>query len=59
MNVTLWKALVAFVPVGMLFSGPMLLLLKEKTVCSFLQMLGAGCLVTVVREGKALTPRRG
>jgi hypothetical protein len=48
MNVTLWKALVALVPVGMLFSGSMLLFLKGKTVCSFLQLLGAGCLVVVV-----------
>jgi hypothetical protein len=48
MNVTLWKALAAFVPAGMLFSGPMLLLLKERLSALYLQMLGAGCLVVVV-----------
>jgi hypothetical protein len=48
MNVTLFKALVALLPMGMLFSGSMVLFLKGKTVWSFLQLLGAGCLVLVV-----------
>src|SRR5437016_756028 len=48
MNVTLLKALVALVPAGMLFSGSVLLFLKGKTVGSFFQLIGAGCLVLVV-----------
>jgi hypothetical protein len=32
----------------MLFSGSAVLFLSSKTVCSFLQLLGAGCLVVVV-----------
>ena len=48
MNVTLLKALVAFVPAGMLFSGSIVLFFREKTVCSLLQLLGAGSLVVVV-----------
>ena len=48
MNVTLLKALVALVPAGMLFSGAVVLFLRGKTVGSFLQLLGAGCLVLVV-----------
>ena len=48
MNVTLLKALVALVPACMLFSGSMVLSLRGKTVSSFLQLLGAGCLVLVV-----------
>ena len=48
MNVTLLKALVALVPVCMLFFGSIVLFFREKTVCSFLQLLGAGCLVVVV-----------
>jgi|ERR1700730_10511683 len=48
MNATLLKALVALVPASMLFSGSTILLFKRKTVSSFLQFLGAGCLVAVV-----------
>ena len=48
MNVTLLKALVALVPACMLFSGSAVLLFKGKAVSSFLQLLGAGCLVVVV-----------
>jgi hypothetical protein len=48
MNVTLLKALVALVPACMLFSGSIVLFSKTKTACSFLQFLGAGCLVVVV-----------
>jgi len=48
MNVTLLKALVALMPAGMLFSGSVVLCLRGKTVGSFLQLLGAGCLVLVV-----------
>ena len=48
MNVTLLKALVALVPACTLFSGSLVLFFRGKTVCSFLQLLGAGCLVMVV-----------
>ena len=48
MNVTLLRALVALVPVGMLFSGSLVQFLRGKTVPSFLQLLGAACLVVVV-----------
>lgn len=42
------QALVALVPVCMLFFGSLVLLARQKTVWSFLQLLGAGCLVIVV-----------
>jgi hypothetical protein len=42
------KALVALAPVCMLFSGSAVMFFREKTVSSFLQLLGAGCLVVVV-----------
>ena len=48
MDVTLLKALGAFVPASMLLSGSIVLSLRGKTLSSFLQLLGAGCLVTVV-----------
>ncbi len=48
MNVTLLKALAALLPACMLFSGSVVLFFRGKTVCSFLQVLGAGCLVLVV-----------
>jgi hypothetical protein len=48
MNGTLFKALVALVPAGMLFSGSVVLFTRQKTVWIFLQLLGAGCLVAVV-----------
>jgi hypothetical protein len=48
MNITLLKALVALLPAGMLFSGSVVLFLRGKSVSSFLQLLGAGCLVVVV-----------
>jgi hypothetical protein len=47
MNV-LFKALVALVPACMLVSGAVVLFLRGKTVSSFLQLLGSGCLVMVV-----------
>ncbi len=43
-----FKALVALVPACMLFSGSLILFSRGKTVWSFLQLLGAGCLVVVV-----------
>ena len=48
MNVTLLKALVTLVPASMLFSGSAVLFVSGKTVCSFLQLLGAGCFIVVV-----------
>jgi len=48
MNVALLKALVTLVPAGILFVGSALLFLRERTLGSFLQLLGAGCLVMVV-----------
>jgi hypothetical protein len=47
MDVTLLKGLVALVPVCALFSGSAVLFFKGKTVCSFLQLFGAACLVVV------------
>jgi hypothetical protein len=47
-NTALLKALVALVPASVLFSGSIVLFLKGKTVGSFLQLFGAGCLVVVV-----------
>jgi hypothetical protein len=48
MNSTLSKTLIALIPAGILFIGSVLLLVREKTLGSFLQFLGAGCLVMVV-----------
>jgi hypothetical protein len=48
MNVILLKAMVALVPACMLLSGAVMLSLREKTLCSLLQLLGAGGLVVVV-----------
>ena len=48
MNVTLLKALVALVPACVLFSGSVVLFVRGKTVSSFLQLIGAGCLALVV-----------
>ena len=41
-------SLKALIPAGMLFSGSVVLFLRGKTVWSFLQLLGAWCLVVVV-----------
>ena len=48
MNPTLLRAVVALVPACMLFSGAIVLFSRRKTVSSFLELLGAGCLVLVV-----------
>jgi len=48
MNVRLLIALIALVPACMLFSGSVVLFTRRKTVCSLLQLLGAGCLTAVV-----------
>lgn len=60
MNATLVKALVALVPACVLFSGSVVLFLRGKSLSSFLQLFGAGCLVLVglahVCEGLQLFP---
>ena len=48
MNATLLKALLALVPACMLFAGSVVFFFTRKTVGSFLQVIGAGCLVGVV-----------
>jgi len=45
MNTTLFKALIGLVTASMLFSVSIVLFLREKTRWSFLQMIGAGCLM--------------
>jgi len=47
-HVILFRALVAMVPASMLFFGSVILVFRGKTVCSSLQLLGAGCLVVVI-----------
>lgn len=42
------RALVASVPVGILLAGSVTLFLRRTALSSFLQLLGAGCLVIVV-----------
>jgi hypothetical protein len=42
------KALLALVPVGLLLTGAVILFSKRKTSGSFLQVVGAGCLLVVV-----------
>jgi hypothetical protein len=42
------KALIALIPVGVLFVGSVVLFFKKKTISTFLQLLGAACLVVVV-----------
>jgi len=48
MSAALLKSLVALVLATMLFSGSIVLFFRGKTVCSLLQLLGAGCLMVVV-----------
>src|SRR5436853_3292187 len=48
MNVTLVKALVAFMPASVLLVYSVAVFVRLKTVPPSLQLLGAGCLVVVV-----------
>src|SRR5215467_4675239 len=48
MNDTLFKAVLALVPASMLFAGSVVFLSTRKTVGSFLQVIGAGCMIGVV-----------
>jgi hypothetical protein len=47
MHVTLLKSLIALVPAGMLFAGSVVWFFRGN-LCSFLELLGSGCLVVVV-----------
>jgi len=42
------KALIALLPAGVLFVGSVVLFFKTKTISTFLQLLGAACLLMVV-----------
>jgi hypothetical protein len=48
MNTTLLRALVALVPASMLLAGSLILFFSGKSLCSFLPVVGAGCLVLAV-----------
>src|SRR6266700_982541 len=48
MKATLCIALLALVPVSVPLAGSAILFLRGKTVASFLQLVGAGCLAVVV-----------
>lgn len=60
MSVTSLKALVALAPASMLFFGSVLLFMRDKTLSSALQLVGAGSLVIVILthicEGLHLLP---
>ena len=48
MNVTLLKALVVSVPICVLFFWSVALFFRERTLCSVLELLGAGGLIVVI-----------
>jgi hypothetical protein len=48
MNVPLFKALIALLPVSLLLSGSVIMWLRGKTSYQLIQLFGAGCLVVVV-----------
>ena len=48
MNSVLLKAIIALVPVGMILGGSLVLFIRGKSIWSFLQLFGAGCLLVVV-----------
>ncbi len=48
MNITLLKALAASVPICVLFFWLVAVFFRERTLCSFLQLLGAGGLIVVI-----------
>jgi uncharacterized membrane protein len=48
MNATLLKALIALLPVSLLFYGSAVLFVRSKTAGSSLQLIGAGGLIVVV-----------
>jgi hypothetical protein len=48
MSLTFTKALIAFLPVSMLFSGPTVLFFRGKSWCALLQLIGTAGLMIVV-----------
>jgi len=48
MNATLLKALIALAPACLLFAGSAVLFSRGRTARSFLQLVGASCLIIVV-----------
>jgi hypothetical protein len=48
MSATLVRAVVALVPVCMLFAGAVFFFVTEKSAGSLLQLVGAGCLLAVI-----------
>jgi hypothetical protein len=48
MNPTLFRALVGLMPAGLLLLAEAIFFTKRKTAESFLQLIGAGCLMVVV-----------
>ena len=48
MNIPLFKALIALIPVSLLLSGSVIMWLRRKASYQFIQLLGVGCLVVVV-----------
>ena len=48
MNGAALKAFIALIPVCALFAGSVVIRLRRKSTSSFLQLLGAACLVVVV-----------
>ncbi len=47
-NITLLKAILAMVPISLLFFGSGILFLERRTSSSLLQLIGTGCLAVVV-----------
>lgn len=47
MNPTVTKAMIVLLPVSILFSGALLTFVRRIATSSFLQLLGAGCLLMV------------
>jgi hypothetical protein len=48
MNVTLFKSLLVLVPGSMLFTGSIVLFIRERAPHSLLQLIGAGSVIVVV-----------
>ena len=48
MNITLLKALLVLVPGGMLFTGSIVLFIRERAPHSLLQLIGAGSVIVVI-----------
>src|SRR6266853_1484382 len=47
MNTALFVGLVVLAPASTMFAGALVFLCREKTMWSFLQLVGAGCLIVV------------